>query len=247
MPFSFFKKIFTKDDSSLRKIESVIGYAFIDKNLLAKALSHRSSVTEGLANERLEFLGDAVLGLVVSEFLFKRYPEYNEGNLTKIKAALVNETMLSKVAYNHSLGQYIFLSPEEEKSGGRLKPSIIADAMEAVLGAVYLDGGLGPAAKVINKLLLENFESLIKDESMFNYKGELLEKMQGEGRGVPKYEVVEEIGPDHIKVFVISVSVAGTRLGIGQGTSKKEAEQRAAKMALETLAKEKKEGEEKLT
>jgi ribonuclease-3 len=246
MSFSFFKKIFSKDGRSLKKIESVLSYTFNDKGLLAKALSHRSSVSDGLANERLEFLGDAVLGLVVSEFLFKRFPDYNEGNLTKIKASLVNEAMLSKVAYTYSLGQYIFLSPEEEKSGGRLKPSIIADAMEAVLGAVYLDGGLEPAAKVINKLLLKDYENLIKDEAMFNYKGELLEKMQGTGRGIPKYEVLEEIGPDHIKVFVISVSVSGARLGTGQGTSKKEAEQRAAKMALETLAKAETESEEKL-
>lgn len=241
MPFSFLKKIFTREEPALKDVESVLGYSFKDRRLLAKALSHRSSVSDGLANERLEYLGDAVLGLVVSEFLFKKFPDYNEGNLTKIKAALVNETMLSKVAYNYRLGQYIFLSPEEEKSGGRLKPSIIADAMEAVLGAVYLDGGLEPVGKVISKFLLDDFESLIKDEAMFNYKGELLERMQGSGRGVPKYEVIEEIGPDHIKVFVISVSIGGVRMGTGQGTSKKEAEQRAAKVALEELNRREKE------
>lgn len=235
MAFSFLKKIFSKDEPSLKKIESVLGYTFKDERLLEKALSHRSSVSDGLANERLEFLGDAVLGLVVSEFLFKEYPDYNEGNLTKIKAALVNEAMLSKVAYKFSLGQYVFLSVEEERSGGRLKPSIIADAMEAVIGAVYLDGGLEASARVIHKVLLSDFKNLINDEAMFNYKGELLERMQGSGRGIPKYEVIEEIGPDHIKVFVISVSIDGARLGTGQGTSKKEAEQRAAKMALETL------------
>jgi ribonuclease-3 len=238
MPFSFFKKIFSKEEPAFREIESILGYPFKDRRLLTKALSHRSSVTDGLANERLEYLGDAVLGLVVSDFLFRKFPEHNEGSLTKIKAALVNETMLSKVAYNFRLGQFVFLSPEEEKSGGRLKPSIIADAMEAVIGAVYLDGGLESSARVINNLLLNDFENLIKDEAMFNYKGDLLERMQGAGRGVPKYEVLEEIGPDHIKVFVISVSVDGMRLGTGQGTSKKEAEQRAAKMALEILGKE---------
>lgn len=238
MPFSFFKKIFSKDEPALREIESILGYSFKDRRLLAKALSHRSSVSDGLANERLEYLGDAVLGLIVSDFLFRKFPEYNEGNLTKIKAALVNETTLSKVAYSFRLGQFVFLSPEEEKSGGRLKPSIIADAMEAVIGAVYLDGGLESSAKVIGNLILSNFENLIKDEAMFNYKGDLLERMQGNGHGVPKYEVLEEIGPDHIKVFVISVSVDGVRLGTGQGTSKKEAEQRAAKMALEKLGKD---------
>ncbi len=241
MPFSFLKKIFTREEPVLKDFESILGYSFKDKRLLVKALSHRSSVSEGLANERLEYLGDAVLGMVVSEFLFKKYPDYNEGNLTKTKAALVNETMLSKVAYAIRLGQYVFLSPEEEKSGGRLKPSIIADAMEAVLGAVYLDGGLDSVAKVIDRLLLDDFERLIKDEAMFNYKGELLERMQALGKGVPKYEVIEEIGPDHIKVFVISVSINGVRKGIGRGTSKKEAEQNAARMALETLDREEKE------
>lgn len=237
MSFSFFKKIFSKDQKSLRKIEAVLGYDFRDKNLLSKALSHRSSVTDGFANERLEFLGDAVLGVVVSDFLFRRYPNHNEGNLTKIKASLVNESMLSKVATSHGLGQYVFLSPEEEKSGGRSKPSIIADATEAIIGAIYLDGGLESATRVIDKLILGDFEHLIKDEAMLNYKGELLERMQGEGRGTPRYEVIDEIGPDHIKTFVISVSVDGSRLGTGQGMSKKEAEQRAAKMALESLPK----------
>lgn len=235
MEFPFLKKLFSRSRPSLKKIESILGYSFVDKDLLMRALSHRSSVTNGAANERLEFLGDAVLGLVVSEFLFKEFPGYNEGNLTKIKAALVNEAILSKIAGKFSLGQYIFLSPEEEKSGGRQKTSITADAMEAVLGAIYLDGGMESATKVINKFILNDFEQLIKDESLLNYKGELLEKMQAAGRSTPRYEVMEEIGPDHIKVFVISVSVDGIRLGTGQGTSKKEAEQRAARMALESL------------
>ncbi|OGC91342.1 MAG: ribonuclease III [candidate division Zixibacteria bacterium RBG_16_53_22] len=237
MAFSFFKRLFSRERSkSLDNFESVLGYVFEDENILAKALSHRSSVSGGLANERLEYLGDAVLGLVVSEFLFKRFPEYNEGNLTKIKAALVNEAMLSKVAGKLNLGHFIYLSSEEEKSGGRLKASIIADAMEAVIGAVYLDGGLAPAAAIVKRVLLEDFENLIKDEAMFNYKGELLERMQGEGRGSPRYEVMEELGPDHIKTFIMSVSVDGIKLGSGQGATKKEAEQKAAKMALESLA-----------
>jgi ribonuclease-3 len=237
MAFSFFKRLFSREPSiSLDTFESVLGYVFQDKKILAKALSHRSSVAGGLANERLEFLGDAVLGLVVSEYLFKRYPEYNEGNLTKVKAALVNEAMLSKVAGKLKLGQFIYLSSEEEKSGGRLKASIIADAMEAVIGAVYLDGGLVPAAAIVKKVLLDDFENLIKDEAMFNFKGEFLERMQGEGRGSPRYEVMEELGPDHIKTFIMSVSVDGVKLGVGQGATKKEAEQKAAKMALESLA-----------
>jgi ribonuclease-3 len=235
MAFSFLKRLFSRDDSALGEFEAVVGYSFNDRRLLSKALSHRSSVAGGLANERLEYLGDAVLGLVVSEFLFKRYPEYDEGNLTKVKAALVNETMLSKVANKFDLGRFIFLSSEEERSGGRLKPSIIADATEAVIGAVYLDGGLAPAASIIKRFILDDFENLIRDEAMLNYKGELLERMQGEGRGSPRYEVMEELGPDHIKTFIMSVSVDGLKLGTGQGQTKKEAEQRAAKMALEAL------------
>jgi ribonuclease-3 len=237
MAFSFIKRLFLRGDDDLGRCELILGYSFRDRRLLARALSHRSSVAGGLANERLEYLGDAVLGLVVSEFLFKRYPEYNEGNLTKIKAALVNEAMLSKVANNFNLGQFVYLSSEEEKSGGRLKPSIIADAMEAVIGAVYLDGGLAPAVGIINRIVLADFENLLRDETMFNYKGELLERMQGEGRGSPRYEVLEEQGPDHIKTFFMSVSVDGVKLGTGQGPTKKEAEQRAAKMALENLDK----------
>ncbi len=239
MAFSFFKRLFSRRDlKSLSAFESLLDYDFRDKKILAKALSHRSSVAGGLANERLEYLGDAVLGLAVSEFLFKRYPEYNEGNLTKVKAALVNEAMLSKVAGKLQLGQYIYLSSEEEKSGGRLKASIVADAMEAVLGAVYLDGGLAPAAAIVKRVLLDDFENLIRDEAMFNFKGELLERTQGEGRGSPRYEILEERGPDHIKTFIMSVSVDGVKLGTGQGATKKEAEQKAAKMALETLARQ---------
>jgi ribonuclease-3 len=235
MVFSFLKKLFFGGEPTLDKLESILGYEFRDRKLLAKALSHRSSVSGGLANERLEYLGDAVLGLVVSEFLFKKYPEHNEGNLTKTKAALVNEAMLSKVARKFSLGKYIYLSSEEEKSGGRLKPSIVADATEALIGAIYLDGGLEPASGIIKKFILDDFENLIKDESMLNYKGDLLERMQGEGRGSPRYEIIEEIGPDHVKTFVMSVSVDGAKLGSGRGNTKKEAEQRAAKMALEAL------------
>jgi len=235
MSLSFFKKLFSKNGPDIREVESVLGYHFNNRELLDNALAHRSSVANGRANERLEYLGDAVLGLVVSEFLFKRFPEHNEGDLTKMKAALVNETMLSKVAGNFELGQFIFLSQEEEKSGGRSKPSITADAVEAVIGAIYLDGGMEHAARVVKKLILNDFESLMRDDSMYNYKGELLEKMQAAGRGIPRYEVLEEIGPDHIKEFVISVSVDGVRLGTGRGTSKKEAEQKAARMALEAL------------
>ncbi len=201
-----------------------------------KALTHRSSASSGAANERLEYLGDAVLGLVVSEFLYKRFPDYNEGNLTKLKASLVNEAVLSRVAGIFKIGNHLYLSAEEEKSGGRQKPSILADAMEALIGAMYLDGGLSASTKVIHKFLLEDFESLAKSEAAHNYKGELLEYLQGSGQNGPRYELLDEIGPDHIKEFVVSVMVNSARLGTGKGSTKKEAEQRAAKMALEALS-----------
>ncbi len=235
MEFSFFKKIFSRGEKSFGKIESALGYCFQNKDLLKKALSHRSSVESGPSNERLEYLGDAVLGLVVSEFLFKRFSNLNEGDLTKMKASLVNEAVLSRVAGELDLGQFIYLSKEEEKSGGRNKPSIIADAAEAVLGAIYLDGGLPAAQKAIHGIFLRDFEGLLNDEATYNYKGELLEIMQGTGQGTPRYEVLREIGPDHEKLFVISVSVDGTILGKGEGSTKKEAEQKAARMALEGL------------
>ncbi len=235
MEFSFFKKIFSRGKNPFGKIESALGYFFQNKDLLKKALSHRSSVENAPSNERLEYLGDAVLGLVVSEFLFKRFLDLNEGDLTKMKALLVNEAVLSKVAGDLGLGQFIYLSKEEEKSGGRNKPSIIADAAEAVLGAIYLDGGLPAAQKAVHGIFLRDFESFLNDEATYNYKGELLEIMQGTGQGTPRYEVLREIGPDHEKLFVISVSVDGTILGKGEGSTKKEAEQKAAKMALEGL------------
>jgi ribonuclease-3 len=237
MVFSFIKRIFSGGKEPLEEIENILQYKFRDRSLLEKALTHRSWEGSGNANERLEFLGDAVLGQVVSEFLFNEYSELNEGDLTKMKSSLVNEAVLARVFSDFGLGEYIYLSREEEKSGGRSKPSITADAMEAIFGAIYLDGGYENASNTINRLLLTDYENLLNDESTFNYKGELLELIQLDGRGVPRYEVVEEIGPDHEKVFVVSVSVELERIGTGRGTTKKEAEQQAAKMALEFIRK----------
>jgi ribonuclease-3 len=230
--FYFVKKLFSREEDSLENAEIILKYKFDNRDLLKKALTHRSREDSGLANERLEFLGDAILGLVVSEFLFEKFPNLKEGDLTKMKSSLVNEAILSRVFSRSGLSQYLYLGSEEEKSGGREKPSITSDAMEAVLGAIYLDGGLEMAKRVISRLILSDFKDLLNDESTYNYKGELLELVQLDGRGVPRYEVVEEIGPDHEKVFVVSVSVESEKVGIGKGTTKKEAEQRAAKMAL---------------
>lgn len=240
MPFSFLKRIFSGSKDPLGSFETTIGYRFQERELLVRALSHRSSVENGSSNERLEYLGDAVLGLLVSEFLFGEFPDLDEGDLTKMKASLVNEGVLSKVAGEFGLGDFIFLSSEEEKSGGRQKPSIVADAAEAVLGAVYLDGGLQAARRIVHKFFLTDYEILLNDESSYNFKGELLEKIQGCGQGSPRYEILKEIGPDHEKQFVVSVSVNGESLGQGTGSTKKEAEQKAARMALKAMRKKEK-------
>ncbi len=235
MVFSLIKKFFSGKRDPLGEVETILDYKFENRNLLKKSLTHRSWENAGLANERLEFLGDAVLGLVVSEFLFGIFPNLNEGDLTKMKSSLVNESVLTRVFSRFGLAEYLYLSSEEEKSGGREKPSITADAMEAILGAVYLDGGLEKVSKVIDQLILSDYENFMNDKSIYNFKGELLELVQIDGRGVPRYEVIEEIGPDHEKVFVVSVSVESKTIGTGKGSTKKEAEQKAARMALELL------------
>lgn len=238
MGSSFFKRFFRGRTDLSGRMEDVIGYRFRDENLLLQAMSHRSSVEDGPSNERLEFLGDAVLDLVVSQYLFGAYPDFDEGALTKTKASLVNEAVLSKVAGNFKLGQFVFLSKEEEKSGGREKSSIISDATEALIGAIYLDGGLEAARNVIIRFILSDIDELINDKAIYNYKGDLLEMMQGNGRGMPKYEITDEQGPDHIKTFEVAVSIDGVSYGTGKGSTKKEAEQKAAKMALSVLKKD---------
>ena len=238
MSFSFFKRFFESADTRFDDIEKIIGYRFTNKDLLKLALSHRSSVDDEPSNERLEHLGDAVLGLIVSEFLFNKFPEMDEGELTKMKASLVNEAVLWRVAGKFRLGEFVLLSKEEEKSGGRNKPSIVSDATEALLGAIYLDGNLEDVRHFIRKFILDDFENLANDKSIYNYKGELLEMMQGKGAGIPRYEIIEERGPDHMKVFDIAVMVDSVRYGEGRGSTKKEGEQKAAKMALEALRRE---------
>ncbi len=217
-----------------------MGYGFRNLELLDRALTHRSYIhtpeNENLrANERLEFLGDSVLGMVTSRFLFENFPDKNEGDLTKLKSTLVSEANLSRIAKSVSLGKYLNLSGEEEKSGGRERNSIISDAYEAVIGAVFLDGGLAPAEKMVRNQILKKYLEITTDQALYNYKGELLEYMQALGLGLPKYNVLQEKGPDHQKRFIIAVSVKGKKIGEGMGKNKKEAEQKAARMALENI------------
>ena len=223
----------------LDQFEGILGYRFRRHALLQQSLTHRSIVRarDGLipSNERLEFLGDSVLGLVIADQLCHDHPEWPEGDLTKLKAMLVNEAALSRVGMEVGLNKYILLSSDEERSGGRERPSIVSDAFEAVIGAIYLDGGFEAARRTILECLYSRRDAIISDESQRNFKGELLELVQGQGGGSPQYEIISESGPDHDKVFSVAVWVGDNRLGEGSGPSKKEAEQRAACVALDRL------------
>ncbi|MEW6050334.1 MAG: ribonuclease III [Candidatus Zixiibacteriota bacterium] len=227
------------DTARLEDLQEIIGYHFRDVRTLQLGLTHRSySRSNGQiipSNERLEFLGDSVLGLVIAARLYDDYPDEGEGNLTKTKALLVNETTLAGIGRKLRINVYIRLSPEEERAGGRERPSIISDAFESIIGAVFLDGGLEPARDVVLRLIYTHKDHVVADSSQRNYKGELLELIQSRGNGAPRYDVVSEVGPDHDKVFHVVVTIGGEEAGKGSGSSKKEAEQRAACQALEYL------------
>jgi ribonuclease-3 len=223
----------------LNKLQQILGHSFKQPALIGLALTHRSLVRAhngGMpSNERLEFLGDSVLGLVIAAKLFQDHPDLAEGDLTKKKAMLVNEAALSRVAMEIGLNEHILLSADEERSGGRERPSIVSDAFEAVIGAVYLDGGLESARRMILNCLYARREAITNDSSQQNYKGDLLELVQAGGDGVPHYTVTRESGPDHGKTFYVTVTVENDQVGEGTGASKKDAEQKAARMALDHL------------
>ncbi len=217
---------------------SILGYRFRDIDLLRESLTHRSyanSVSDQPTYERLEFLGDSVLGLIVARHLFLKHPEQTEGQLTKRKASLVNLKTLTQVARREGLGRWIRLSPEEDKAGGRKRSSLLSDVFESVLGAIYLDGGLDAATKVVERTILVPLSEDMPELVEVNYKGNLLEYLQGRGMGMPRYEVVDETGPDHQKVFTVVVYAHGQMAGRGVGPNKKDAEQLAAREALKSL------------
>ena len=220
-------------------LQERLGYQFADEALLTQALTHRSAVSERLAGasyERMEFLGDAVLGLVSTTWLFETRPDEPEGELTRLKSRLVSATALAAHAEHMGVGDCLLLGHGEEHSGGRLKHSLLADAMEAVLGAVYLDGGLEAAASVIHELLEASpLDGEDAGVPLVEAKNELQELLQGRGLPLPIYSVLRESGPDHEKSFEVEVSQEGRVLGIGRGKSKKAAEQEAALVALASL------------
>lgn len=222
------------------ELEKKLNYTFRDRKLLSEALSHSSYANEhrsaGLkSNERLEFLGDSVLGFVTAEFLFAQHPDLPEGDLTRIRAALVCEQSLFEVAQKLDLGRYLKLGRGEEAGGGRKRTSILADATEAVFAAVYLDGGIGAASALIHRVLLDAEREEVVEERRRDYKTALQELVQRTPGRTITYQLVEETGPDHCRVFVMEVSVDGQAAGRGEGRSKKEAEQAAARAALEAM------------
>lgn len=238
------KQIFLPKKPKLRcvnldQVQDIIGYRFTNLSLLTLALTHRSYSSNNSesdeSNERMEFVGDSVLGLVIAHQLFSDHPDWREGELTKVKALLVNETTLAEIGMEIGLNHHIFLSPEEEKSGGHDRPSIVSDAVESVIAAIYMDGGFEAARKFVLVQIYSQKADVRADSSQRNYKGELLELVQGRGESMPRYDVVSQTGPDHDKTFNVVVSINGRALGSGVGSSKKEAEQKAAAEALESL------------
>jgi len=219
------------------ELDAALGLHWKDPALRHAALVHRSFAFEqgvDVTNERLEFLGDAVLGLVVTDLAYRRFPELSEGDLAKLRAAIVNMVALADVARELELGVAILLGRGEEMSGGRDKTSILADALEALFGAVFLDGGMDVAYPVVERLFWPRMKAYVRGEGERDYKTILQERASHALRELPDYRI-EERGPDHEKEFTATVLLAGRELGRGMGRSKKEAEQRAAREAYERL------------
>lgn len=237
-----FKQLFSASEaevSDLPELEQLLGYHFNNPKLALLALTHRSLVRVNNgdlpSNERLEFLGDSVLGLVIADQLYRDHPDQAEGNLTKLKAMLVNEIALARVGIECGFNTHIQMSVDEDRSGGRERPSIVSDTLEALIGAVYIDGGLEAARRMILNCLYSRRDNIVNDVAQQNYKGDLLERIQAISTELPCYEVVRESGPDHDKTFEVVIKVGQRILGEGAGPSKKDAEQKAAHMALDYL------------
>ena len=222
-------------------LENKLGYVFRDPSLLETALTHSSYANENrsrgpVCNERLEFLGDSVLGATVAEYLYRHYPQMPEGRMTRLRAELVCEQSLYHVAQKLDLGRSLRLGKGEEHNGGRERPSILSDAVEAVIAAIYLDGGIAPASALIHRCLLDDLGPMEPD-CYNDFKTALQEFVQRQSGQVLIYELTGESGPDHDKTFSVRVLLNGEPLGEGTGHTKKEAEQAAARNALETLKK----------
>jgi ribonuclease-3 len=221
----------------LPDFERRIGYTFKRRDLLTRAITHKSYSHEARHdnvrhNETFEFLGDSVLGFVIGDLLFHHFPELDEGALSKMKAYLVSATSLAEKARRYGMGEVLLLGVGEEKTGGRKKDSLLANLFEAMIAAVYLDGGIEPARQLIDQSFSDDIHSIDREDLLFHdYKTALQELAQGRGLPLPDYSVVGEVGPDHDKTFIVEVRV-GSLAARGEGSSKKEAQQQAAKQAL---------------
>lgn len=230
----------SKHDSA--ELEKSLGYTFRNRVLLQESLTHKSYSHENpqrapVCNERLEFLGDSILGFVIVEYLFLYKNKFSESVMSKTKSYLVQESVLSEIAHSLALGKYLMLGKGEEVTGGRKKRSLLADAVEAVLGAVYLDGGYRKVRKVILKLFKEKIDSVISSGDFHDFKSELQEKSQLLFGTVPEYRLIKQEGKEHDKIFTVAVYLSGEKLGSGCGRNKKQAETIAAREALGRLMK----------
>lgn len=226
----------------LRELEQMLDISFRDRKLLAQAFTHSSYVNENRGkaahNERLEFLGDAVLELCVSDYLYERYPKHSEGELTKLRASIVCEPSLVEFAHALDFGSFVRLGKGEEITGGRSRPALLADVFEAFIGALYLDQGIFAVRKLLDRIVFPNITH-IEQPQFFDYKTRLQEYVQQHALGELEYRIIDEQGPAHDKYFVSEVYMNGKDLGRGSGRTKKEAEQQAAAEALNVLMQEK--------
>ena len=220
--------------SDYSKLEKCLDYQFKNKDLIIEALTHKS-YKKPYNNERLEFLGDAVLNLIVGEFLFTKFNKSNEGELSKIRASLVNETGFTRLANDIKLGDYIYISTAEERNKGRTKASILSDAFEAIMGAIYLESGLEVLKPIILDLLEKSYDKINLDVLFSDYKTALQEITKAQFASITEYRIEGSSGPDHKKEFEVSIWIDGVKYGSASGKSKKLAQQSAAKIAIEKL------------
>lgn len=231
-----------KDKARLKKLKSIektIGYRFRNKSLLNQALTHKSYANEKYKsrsgdNERLEFLGDSVLGIIISGVLYNDYPDKDEGVLTRYKSQLVSGATLGRIAKELHIGESMLLGKGEEASGGKKHASNLLCALEALIGAIYLDGGLKPASRFINRIFEPELRLVKEGKGTKDYKSVLQQIVLKRFKTIPSYRVISEIGPDHKKHFIVEALITGKRFGIGSGPNKKAAEQAAAKEAIST-------------
>lgn len=227
-------------EKELAELEKKLGISFLNKHLLNQSLTHSSYAHEKKVpdNERLEFLGDAVIKIAISEYLYHKFPDRPEGDLTKFRATVISDETLARVANHVHLGEFLLLSENEKRTGGARRKSNVANVFEALTGAIYLDAGLGKARDFLLEFLRGEIDNVSREGFIIDYKSALQEYTQKKKWVLPQYKVLKEIGPRHQKMFVVGVRIKGAILGEGQGLNKKEAEQKAAEAAMKKLKNE---------